>query len=292
MKVLNVGSLNIDHVYEVDHFVQPGETLLANDYQRCLGGKGFNQSIALARAGAKVYHAGKIGEDGEVFLKACAEEHINTKFILKSNLPTGHAIIQIDSKGQNSIILHGGANQDIDESNIDSLFADCDKGDYLVVQNEVSGMASIINTAKARGMTIVFNPAPITPEVKHYPLKEVDIFILNEIEAEQLSGHHEPATALSSLQGTYPQARIIITLGAEGVIYGDEQGAIQRVPAQKVKAVDTTAAGDTFVGYTVASLIKGEALNTAISRGVHAAAITVQSLGASPSIPHQAELCR
>ena len=291
MKVLNVGSLNIDHVYEVDHFVQPGETLLANDYQRCLGGKGFNQSIALARAGAKVYHAGKIGEDGEVFLKACAEEHINTEFILKSNLPTGHAIIQIDSKGQNSIILHGGANQDIDESNIDSLLADCDKGDYLVVQNEVSGMASIINTAKARGMTIVFNPAPITPEVKHYPLKEVDIFILNEIEAEQLSGHQEPATALSSLQGTYPQARIIITLGAEGVIYGDEQGAIQRVPAQKVKAVDTTAAGDTFVGYTVASLITGEDLNTAISRGVHAAAITVQSLGASPSIPHQAEIC-
>jgi ribokinase len=285
IKVLNFGSLNIDDVYQVDHFVKPGETLLATDQQRFLGGKGFNQSVALALAGVEVHHAGKVGADGKEVLEQCREYGIHADGIAISSKPTGHAIIQIDSKGQNTIILSGGANQDIGKAHIDEVLSHFSAGDYLLIQNEISDLSYLISTAKEKGLIIVFNPAPMNSHVFSYPLDLIDIFILNEIEAADLSGQQETEAALTFLKTRYADAEIIITQGSKGVLYLNAEGELATVLALPVKVVDTTAAGDTFVGYFLSALVQGLTLADAIDLANRAASITVQTLGASNSIP-------
>jgi len=289
MKILNFGSLNVDHVYAVDHFVRPGETLAGLRYDRFCGGKGLNQSIALAHAGARVYHAGKVGPDGAWLKERLKRAGVNTSLVEVINGPSGHAIIQVNRDGENSIILYGGANQAITPENAAKILRHFSSGDYLLLQNEISSVPAIMKCAARAGLKIVLNPAPMTRALLKYPLKLVSCFILNEIEGADLTGEKVPGRILSAMMKQYPKAATVLTLGAQGVLYG-EAGRVLKVPAVKVKPVDTTAAGDTFIGYFLSDLAAGRDPEEALRTACRAAAICVTRPGAADSIPKRSEL--
>ena len=289
MQILNIGSINIDHVYAVDHFVRPGETIAGNKYNIFAGGKGFNQSIALARAGAATRHAGKVGENAEWLLQRLEKENVEINDVEITKTPTGHAIIQVVPSGENSIVLYGGANQTVNESDITNALEFTSHGDYLLLQNEISSVADAIKKGKKYKLRVVFNPAPMTPDVCNYPLDDVDIFILNETEAEGLTGK----TTLEDVRGymceKFPQSATVLTLGSKGAVYFNSD-IFLRQSADSVEAVDSTAAGDTFIGYFLAELIQSGDPAKALSLGCCAAAICVTRAGASDSIPRRKEL--
>ncbi len=289
MTILNFGSVNIDHVYRVAHLVRPGETIASRDYRQFSGGKGFNQSIALARAGAAVNHAGRIGADGVWLRDQLAEEGAGVGFLEVMDGPSGHAIIQVDAQGENAIILFGGANQTITPDDAGEILNHFGPGDWLLLQNEISSMREILQLAEERGLRVVFNPAPMGAEVLDYPLDGVSIFILNEIEGEAFTGASEPDAILTGMRRHFPTATVVLTLGADGAIYDDGVQPIA-VPAQKVEAVDTTAAGDTFIGYFLAGLNAGDTPQPALEGATRAAAICVPRPGAAPSIPRRGEV--
>jgi len=289
MQILNLGSINIDHVYAVNHFVRPGETIASNKYDVFAGGKGFNQSIALARAGAVTCHAGKIGENAEWLLQRLEQENVNVTDVEITKTPTGHAIIQVVPSGENSIVLYGGANQTVNVADITRALESTSPGDYLLLQNEISSVADAIRKGKERKLQVVFNPAPMTPDVCNYPLDDVDIFILNETEAEGLTGKTEPEDVRRFMCERFPQSATVLTLGSKGAVYFDSITMI-RQSADSVEAVDSTAAGDTFIGYFLAELIQSGDPAKALSLGCSAAAICVTRAGASDSIPLRKEL--
>ena len=289
MQILNLGSINVDHVYAVNHFVRPGETIASNKYNVFAGGKGFNQSIALARAGAIVRHVGKIGEDAEWLIKRLEKEGVDITDVEITQSPTGHAIIQVIPSGENSIVLYGGANQTINESNVTISLESASPGDYLLLQNEISSVADAIKKGKEKKMKVVFNPAPMTPNVHNYPLKDVDLFILNETEAEELTGKTTPENIRNFICKNFPKSATVLTLGIKGAIYFDSNKIFQQ-PSVDVVAVDTTAAGDTFIGYFLAELIQSCNPEKALSIGCRAAAICVTRPGASDSIPFRKEV--
>lgn len=289
MKIINFGSLNIDHVYHVPHFVKPGETIAAKSYQKNPGGKGMNQSVALARAGATVYHAGKIGPDG-VFLKEMLEaEGVDTTYLKVDETPTGHAMIQVDPTGQNSIMIFGGANAAISEEEMRQVFSHFEAGTYLLLQNEIAGIAALITAASEAGLKIILNPSPINEELLAAPLELVDYFILNEIEGKALTGKRSENSILDTLRARYPHAEFVLTIGKDGALY-DSKELRMYIPAQKVQAVDTTAAGDTFTGYFYASYLSGMDSQQAMELASKAAAITVSRNGAAGSIPKADEI--
>ena len=289
MRILNFGSLNIDHVYSVEHFVAPGETLSVTAYSKNAGGKGLNQSIALARAGATVCHGGMIGEDGR-FLSALLEaEGVDVTHLAVSALPTGHAVIQVAPDGQNSILVCAGANGGIAPDEMEAVLSSFEAGDWLLLQNEVVGLPLLISLAKARGMRVILNPSPVTAELLGADLSAVDCLILNEIEGLALTGEGLPEKILDRLAERYPRAEVVLTLGADGAWWQAEGKRIYR-PAHRVDAVDTTAAGDTFTGYFLASRTAGSDPQEALERAMLAAAIAVTRPGAASSVPHRKEL--
>ncbi len=289
MRILNLGSLNIDDVYSVIHFVQPGETLSSTDYKQFCGGKGLNQSIALANAGAEVYHAGAIGQDG-LFLKNRLESAgVDTSLVKVGDIPSGRAIIQVVPEGENSIILFKGANHTLTKADVDSMLEPFSRGDYLLLQNEINNAEYIIDAAFDKGMKIVLNPAPMEPAILSLPLGKISIFVVNEIEGEGFTGETEPEKIGKAFERLYPDAVLVLTLGSKGVYYR-RNGQVIREPAEKIEAVDTTAAGDTFIGYFLAGTAKGDNTSEALKLASHAAAVTCTRMGASDSIPEISEL--
>ena len=289
MKLLDFGSLNIDHTYQLPHLVRPGETLASDSYHKSEGGKGFNQAVALAKAGQEVYLAGAIGQDG-LFLRDYLQElGVHTEHLCVLDAPTGHAMIQLDTEGQNCIILFGGTNGMITEAMIDEVLADFGAGDYLLLQNEISHVDSILRAAHAKGMHIILNPSPMSPELLTWPLELVEWFILNEIEGADITGKTQPEEMLDELLRRYPACHVVLTLGERGSIYAD---AAQRIDQSIVTAhtVDTTAAGDTFTGYFIHALLQGEAIQQALKTAACASAITVSRPGAGRSIPAAEEV--
>ena len=285
--ILNFGSVNIDHVYSVPHFVRPGETLASGRYATFSGGKGFNQSTALARAGAKVAHAGMIGADGAWLRDALAADGADITHLAVRDEPTGHAVIQVDASGQNCIIICGGANRAITPQYAEEVLSHFGDGDTLLLQNEISAIPEIMRIARACGLHIVFNPAPMGPEVSGYPLDLVDLFIVNEVEAAELAGmaaDSAPDAIRDALRAKFPRADVLLTLGASGSV-ADIGGERVAVAAKHVKAVDTTAAGDTYIGYFLAARQRGLPLRDAMGKATEAAAICVTRAGAAPSIP-------
>lgn len=289
MKILNFGSLNIDHVYGVAHFVVPGETLSVRSYEKNAGGKGLNQSIALARAGAAVYHAGMVGEDGRFLSDLLTAEGVDVTHLAVTEHPTGHAIIQVAPDGQNSILVCAGANGAISADHMKAVLSHFGMEDWLLLQNEVAGLADLIALAKERGMRIILNPSPITEGLLNADLSAVDCLILNETEGLALTGERAPEAVLTALAERYPQAEVILTLGADGAWWQGSGARVYR-PACKVDAVDTTAAGDTFTGYFLASRAAGDPPSVALERATRAAAVAVTRPGAAASVPYRNEL--
>ena len=289
MRVLNIGSMNLDHVYSVDHVVQPGETEASMELQDFLGGKGMNQSVALAKAGVDIYQGGMIGPDGQPFLDACAEFGVNSNYIRKIAVPTGHAIIQRDKNAQNCILLYGGANQCLTEEYVDEVLANFGADDILLLQNEVNMMPYIVDKAYERGMTIALNPSPFNEKLDAVDMGKISIFLLNEVEGGQITGLTDPEDIIAKLLEMYPNARIVLTLGGDGAVYADAQQKHYQ-PIFKVQAVDTTAAGDTFSGYFLAGLCEGMDIPAVLRMSAKASSIAVSRAGAVPSIPYRAEV--
>lgn len=299
-KILTFGSLNIDYVYSVDHFVQKGETLASSALEIFSGGKGLNQSVALGRAGAEVFHAGAVGPDGQFLLDLLQEAGVDTHLVKQlESVRTGNAIIQRDPEGNNCILLYGGANQAITREQVKKSLEGFGAGDYIVLQNEINQMPFLMEQAHAKGMHIVLNPSPMNGRIFEMPLGCVDYLILNEVEAAQILEADTPAlgdekAALGDekageamaelLKKKFPRSRIVLTLGEKGAVYCGEETRI-RQPAYAVRAMDTTAAGDTFTGYFIAGISRGMSAEEALDTASRAAAIAVTKPGAAPSIP-------
>ncbi len=283
-KIVNIGSISIDYAYQVPHFVQPGETLATLGRKVSPGGKGLNQSVALALAGAPVYHAGRVGPDGGETLAVLEKAGASLHYMDRDGSATGNAIIQVDPSGQNCIFLFAGANHELTEGYIDGVLGDFSAGDILLLQNEMNLLGHCIQQATARGMLVALNPSPITPELKSLPLASLHWLILNEIEAAELSGEAQPAAALRALRQQCPGTAVVLTMGQNGVLYDDGKTTCSH-GIYKANAVDTTAAGDTFTGYFLASILKGEAPEEALRLASLASAITVTRAGASAAIP-------
>lgn len=289
MRVLNIGSLNIDYVYCVDHIILPGETQDSSSRNVFLGGKGINQSCALAKAGVEVWHGGLIGEEGKMFLDACDEYGVNRTFIRTVDGPNGHAVIQIGKNAQNSIILFGGANQKFTEEFIDEILANFAAGDILLLQNEVNMLGYMVDRAYEKGMTIVLNPSPFNEKLNTVDMNKISYFVLNEVEGNQISGETDPEKILQKMHALYPNAKIMLTLGKDGAVYSDGEQKIYQ-PIFKVQAVDTTAAGDTFTGYFLAGLVEGMPIADILKMSAKASSICVTRAGAIPSVPYRAEV--
>ncbi|MCL1857161.1 MAG: ribokinase, partial [Kiritimatiellaeota bacterium] len=280
--VLNFGSINIDHVYTVQHFVRPGETIASRGYRRFPGGKGFNQSVALARAGASVAHAGAVGQDGLWLVEYLRQCGVATERIaVMDDAPTGNAIIQVDENGQNAILLEGGANQRITAEAARAAVAPFGAGDLLLTQNETAAVPDLLRAAKARGMTVAFNPAPMDAAVLAYPLDLVDILIVNEIEGAAIATppHRRgepvcspPHDTIVALRERFPQTLIALTLGKDGAIISEPSVNLFHLSALPVTAVDTTAAGDCFIGYFLAALAENVSPRAAAAHAINAAA--------------------
>lgn len=289
MKILNFGSINIDYVYGVPHFVKPAETIASTSYQVFMGGKGCNQSVALAKAGVQVYHAGAIGEDGIWIKNQLNDWGVNVDFLTVSDGPTGHAIIQVEPNGQNAIIIHGGANQSIHSAQIHHVLQNFEKGDILLVQNEINVLPELLLAASERGMKIFFNPAPMSASVFELPLETIDVFIINEVEGEELTNRNTAEGILGKMAEQFPNAATLLTLGEKGARY-QHASEMKSINAKKVKAIDTTAAGDTFIGYFLANWALGETLDTCLQKATQASAICVTRAGGAVSIPSKEEV--
>ncbi len=285
MKLLNFGSLNIDHVYTMDHFVEGKETQAAETYERYVSGKGLNQSVALAAAGQKVYHAGKIGADGTMLRDFLYAHGVDTSFVQMSACPSGHAVIQV-AHGENAIIVFGGANQDVDETMIDAVLEHFSVGDLLLAQNEISSLDHLLTKAAAKGMKIALNPSPIDERLQRAPLALCDLLLVNEVEAAALSecdsSDHEKV--LLALADRFPKAQIVMTCGGEGA-WSHVRGETMHQPAFSVPVVDTTCAGDTFTGFYLSALLRGHSPASALRIACKAASFSIQRAGAAPSIP-------
>jgi ribokinase len=289
MQILNFGSLNIDYVYRVPRFVRPGETISSTSFKTFAGGKGANQSAALAKAGADVYHAGKVGKDGIWLIDMLINLGVKTEHIRVCDNPTGHAIIQVSEQGENGIFLFPGCNKQITEAEINETLSSFQEDTLLLLQNEINHTDRIMEKARDRNIRICLNPAPFGKEVLDYPLDAVDILIVNETEGCGLSGKTAPEAILNTLMKMWPKTEILLTLGERGVKYAFKDQVIE-VQAVKTKVIDTTAAGDTFIGYYLAGLAQGLDIRQCLETAAKAAALSVSRPGAMDSIPDKAEL--
>ena len=283
MTVFNLGSINIDLVYSVSHFPAPGETLTTLDHQRNLGGKGANQSIALARAGADVRHIGATNPEDEWLRAEMRDAGVEMSGIQDSRLATGHAIVSVSADGENQILLFPGANHDID---MDVAAAGLDlasPSDWGLLQNETNGGSAFVAAVRECGLKLAYSAAPFDAKITAGLLPHTDLLIVNEGEAE----------ALAAMLGT-PAAEagiphLVITRGGDGADYIGEVGSFHQ-PAFDVDVVDTTGAGDCFFGYFLAEIAAGRQVPQALRLASAAGALHVTRKGAGAAIPARADV--
>lgn len=289
MKILNFGSLNMDYVYEVDHFVEPGETMSSNGLFVNCGGKGLNQSIAAAKAGNVVYHAGFVGKGGEALAEKLAENHVDISLLKETTENCGHAIIQVDENGQNCILLYGGTNQLYTKEYINETLDKFGNEGLVLLQNETNLVGYMIEESHKRGLKIAFNGAPMNEKVLEYPLELLDWLIVNEVEGRQIAGCEKDEEILPILKEKYPKGNILLTLGSRGAICYS-QGETYKIGCHQVEVVDTTAAGDTFSGYFIYGILNGESISDSLLLATTASALAIGKKGASDSVPLKAEV--
>ncbi len=284
MKILNIGSINKDFFYSVKNIVKPGETISSKNLSVKIGGKGLNQSVAVSKGGHKIYHAGIINKNDTFILDKLKEWGVDIQNIILSDNPTGHAIIQVEKNGENSILINSGANYDFNLNFISSTVEKFNEGDLLLVQNETNLINEIIKIAHSKKMNIIFNPAPFDNSIHNYNLEKVSTLIVNKIEGEGLTGEKKPSKILKILNEKFKNTEIILTLGKKGSLYSYKKNKIT-VKAFPVKSVDTTGAGDTFIGYFIASRAKNMTIKDSLERASKAAALSTTQFGGAESIP-------
>lgn len=289
MKILNFGSLNVDYVYEVEHFVQPGETLSSEKLFINCGGKGLNQSIAAAKAGNEVVHAGWVGVGGQMLEDKLAESNVDVSSMKQHEGQTGHAIIQVDKNGQNCILLYGGTNQLLTREYIDDAFAKFGNEGIVLLQNETNLIDYIMKQAYDRGLQIALNAAPMSDKVLKYPLGLLDWLIVNEVEGKQIAECETDEEILPRLKRKLPNANLLLTLGSRGAICYSKNKTYQ-IGTFPVDVVDTTAAGDTFTGYFLYGVLNAKSVEEALLLATTASTIAIGIKGASDSIPMLADV--
>lgn len=283
MTIWNLGSINADFVYSVPHIPSPGETLASTGRQVFLGGKGTNMSVAAARAGAHVRHIGAVGPDGRWAVERLMEYGVDTRHITEIETETAQAIIAVDTGGENSIILHPGANQEIPATLIQSALAEAQTGDIAVFQNETNLQGEFAALAADMGLRVVYAAAPFDAERVLAVLPHLDMLVLNAVEAEQLRS----STGMGPAD--LPVGDVIVTLGSDGARWFGAEGESQ-IPAVPVTPVDTTGAGDTVTGYVLAGLDRGMPLKQALGLAMRAGALMVTRKGTADVIPDLAEV--
>ena len=292
-RIITLGSLNQDFTYQLPKPLEVGETLSSLSYRCGAGGKGANQSIAAARAGAEGYHAGRIGSDGTLLRRTLADSGVRLDFLEEVETPTGHAVVLINDAGDNSIVLFGGANRTIDETFIDRVTSAAKPGDILLLQNEITNIDHAMEAGKKAGMRVAFNFAPFDPKLApELPLSLCDYLFLNRIEAGGIAGKSDVEEILETLARRYPETELVLTLGPEGAIALTPAGERFHADSPRVEVVETTAAGDTFIGYYLAGILDGLKPGKALERACRAAALCCSRAGAAESIPTRAELDR
>ena len=280
MAVYNLGSINLDHVYRVPHLPLPGETLSAVDYTVGLGGKGANQSVAVAKAGAVIRHIGCVGREGAWALGSLRDYGVDVSRVTIGKQPTGHAIINVDPGGENAIVIFPGANHGIDAVAMDEALADGVTGDTLMIQNETSLRVEAARIAQQKRMFVVYSAAPFDAEAVRAILPHVSLLVVNEGEAAQLQ---------VALNGR-PEVDMVITRGSKGAEWISVGAEPVFQPAFRVTPVDTTGAGDTFIGTLVAGIDLGLSRVEAMRRAAAAAALQVTRPGAAQAIPTAQEV--
>ena len=285
MTIYNLGSINIDMVYQVPHLPVPGETLAAKIYSQGLGGKGANMSVAAARAAARVRHIGAVGADGRWAVAGLLAYGVDTTHISEFSGVTGHAVINVDDAGENAIVLWAGANNLISTDQIGRALAEANTGDTLIMQNETSGQLDAAKMAKDLGLKVVYAAAPFDANAITLLLPYIDLLVLNEVEAQQLKmAIGKPPEALEI-------DNVIVTLGGDGCRwYANSAKLVTDFSAIKVDPIDTTGAGDTFTGYVVAGLDRGMVMERAIHLASQAGALMVTRLGTADVIPDLKEI--
>lgn len=283
MAIWNLGSINADFVYAVPRIPGPGETLSSTDRKVFLGGKGANMSVAGARAAAHVNHIGAVGADGAWAVQRLMEYGVDTRNIMQTAVETAQAIIMVDPKGENAIILHPGANVQIPQTILQNAMAEAQTGDWLVIQNETNLQRTAATLGKKMGLRVAYAAAPFDADRVMAVLPHLDFLILNAVEAEQL----QQATGQSP--ANLPVRDVIVTLGADGADWYGPDGK-QHFDAIRVDPVDTTGAGDTFTGYVLAGLDRGMPMAQAIGLAMRAAALMVMRHGTADVIPDLAEV--
>lgn len=284
MKILVFGSCNVDHVFHVPYATRPGESLLATKLELFPGGKGLNQAVAVAKAGAPVFFAGCVGAEDTMLRPVLEEAGVDTTYLKIVEERTGQAIIQLDEKGQNSIVAYKGANSMVTKEQIDETLAAFAAGDILLFQNETNNIEYLLERAADRGMITILNPSPFEDVLRGLDLNKLSCIILNETEAMLWGGFSAPEDFLEWAGGNHPSLDVVLTLGSQGSIRIKEGQRI-RQKAYPVEAVDTTGAGDTFTGYLVDGLSRGMEMSEILKRASAASAIAVSRMGAAPSIP-------
>ena len=293
MRILNFGSLNIDYVYAVDAFLRPGETKAAANLMINCGGKGLNQSIAAAKAGNAVWHAGLLGDAAGMLRDKLVENGVDVGLLMPTAQPAGHAIIQVDESGQNCILLYGGTNRMLTKELVDNAFDAFtaeEKSGLVLLQNETNLVPYIIEQAAARGLSVALNAAPMDASVKDYPLDQLTWLIVNEVEGGALAGTEDEDAILPALHEKYPHCGVLLTLGAHGARCMEPDGRVTRCGSYRVRAVDTTAAGDTFTGYFLYGMLHGLSVPETLRLATTASALCVGRPGAADSVPEKAEV--
>ena len=294
--ILVIGSSNTDMTAKTAELPRPGETVLGGVFTMGAGGKGANQAVAAQRLGGKVKFICKVGRDmfGDNSIAQYEKEGLDTSGILRSDLPSGVALIYVDSHAENCIVVASGANGDLTEDDIEKSRKDLESCDILLLQLE-SPIPSVLKAAKIAhqaGKTVVLNPAPACPLPEEL-FRNIDLFIPNETELSTFSGmpvtSQEEAQAAAKAMQAKGVGKLIVTMGSKGALIC-EGGPSVFVPAHKVKAVDTTAAGDTFCGALCVAISEGKSLKEAAEFACAASALTVQKMGAQNSIPYRKDL--
>lgn len=283
MAIWNLGSINIDHVYRLESLPKPGETLASRGYAQGLGGKGANQSVAAARAGAVTHHLGAMGTSDDWVRDRLAQAGVDMGHVARlADQATGHAIILLDADAENAIVIHPGANRAIDEDALTQALSALTPADTLLIQNETNGQVAAARAAQAQGARVIYSAAPFDLDAVRAVLPHVSILAMNAGEAEQL---------FASVPGDLPVQGLLITRGAEGAEYRDlTTGQVHEQPSFRVTPVDTTGAGDTFAGYFAAALDGGADIPAALRLASAAAAVKVTRAGAGDAIPTRTEV--
>lgn len=284
MTIFNLGSINIDHTYHLDYFVEKGETLVASDYQIALGGKGANQSVAIAKAKGQVFHIGAIGQADKKFLKLLASCGVNTSYVQELDSPSGHAIVMVEKQtGQNQIIIYSAANRKIKKEQLENALQKANPQDWVLAQNETSLVADFFEMAKQKNLKICYSAAPFIPQQTAKLLPLTDLLVVNEIEITALCEYLD----CKIIDLKIPH--LIITKSDKGISYFGEQGNFD-LSARKVKVVNSTGAGDTFLGYLLARISQGWSIKQASEQAIIAASLQISKQGTINAIPSLEEV--